>query len=68
MILLKTTVDLRDDLHAIIIRTFGNRGISKAINGILSKELLPKDGGFGKFKWMANPKHPYEDDKDDGDL
>ena len=65
---LKTTIDLREDLHAMLVATFGSRGISKAINGILSKELLPKEDGFGKFKWMSKIDLKTLRDEDDRDI
>ena len=64
----KTTIDLRDDLHAIIVQTFGARGISRAINDLLSENLLPKEDGFGKFKCMAKADIRKVRDEDDRDI
>ncbi len=66
--LLKTTINMREDFHAMLVDAYGARGISKAINEMLGRELLPKDDGFGKFKWMAKADIRDVRDEDDGDL
>ena len=39
---MKTTIILRDDLYSLLIRLYGPRGISKAINDFVGREILKK--------------------------
>jgi predicted CopG family antitoxin len=39
---MKTTIVLRDDLYSLLVRVYGPRGISKAINTFISEKLLRK--------------------------
>lgn len=46
----KTTVILREDVYEVLKAREGARGISKAINEILSEHLLSKESMFGTMK------------------
>jgi hypothetical protein len=59
---MKTTVLLREDLHEILKRKYGPRGISEAINRILAEALLKGEGMFGTM-----PKASLKDLRDHRD-
>jgi predicted CopG family antitoxin len=46
----KTTVMLRDDVYAKLKQRHGPRGISEAINEILSNQLFREKSMFGTMK------------------
>ena len=46
----KTTVVLREDVHEVLKKKYGSRGLSKAINEILAEALLKGDSMFGTMK------------------
>ncbi len=54
MFMLKTTVLLREDVYEYLIRTFGKRNISKAINGYFVEHLFrgKKKDFFGADAWL----------------
>lgn len=43
----KTTVTLREDVHEVLKKKYGSRGISEAINQILAEDLLEEESMFG---------------------
>jgi predicted CopG family antitoxin len=50
----KTTVILRDEVYEYLIRKFGRRKISEAINQALMKELFkPAKSMFGADGWLT---------------
>lgn len=52
--MVKTTILLKDDLYEIIVKRFGKRNISKAINESLEKVLMrPKKSMFGADPWLT---------------
>jgi len=48
--LIKTTVTLRDDVYAKLRQRYGPRGISEALNEILSDQLFQEKSMFGTMK------------------
>jgi len=64
---IKTTILLREDVRAHLIRKVGPRRISDAINEILAKALFPrKRSMFGADPWLTpkglrDEKDPHED-------
>jgi predicted CopG family antitoxin len=50
MKMVKTTITLREDVHDVLKRKYGARGISKAINRILAEALLKRESMFGTMK------------------
>ena len=49
----KTTVLLREDVKAHLLRKVGPRGLSEAINEILAKALFRSNGSlFGADPWL----------------
>lgn len=48
--MVKTTLTVRDDLYARLRQTYGPRGVSKAINKILSEYLSKERSAFGTMK------------------
>jgi len=48
--MIKTTVTLRDDVYAKLRQKYGPRGISEAVNEILSDRLFQEKSMFGTMK------------------
>ena len=48
--MMKTTVMLRDDVYAKLKQRYGPRGISDAVNEILSDQLFREKSMFGTMK------------------
>jgi predicted CopG family antitoxin len=48
--MVKTTVTLRDDIYAKLRQKYGPRGISEAVNEILSEQLFQEQSMFGTMK------------------
>ena len=48
--MVKTTVTLRDDIYAKLRQRYGPRGISEAVNEILSDQLFQEQSMFGTMK------------------
>ncbi len=48
--MVKTTLTVRDDLYARLKQVYGPRGVSKAINEILSEYLFREKSTFGTMK------------------
>jgi predicted CopG family antitoxin len=48
--MIKTTVTLRDDVYAKLRQKYGARGISEAVNEILSDQLFRERSMFGTMK------------------
>jgi predicted CopG family antitoxin len=48
--MIKTTVTLRDDVYAKLRQRYGPRGISSAVNEILSDQLFREKSMFGTMK------------------
>jgi hypothetical protein len=46
--MVKTTIELRDDLHHILITRAGKRKLSESINKILAEHLLQEKSLFEK--------------------
>lgn len=46
----KTTVMLREDVYEVLKKKYGARGMSKAINEILSEALLKGESMFGTME------------------
>ena len=46
----KTTITLRDDIYAKLRQRYGPRGISAAVNAILSDQLFQEQSMFGTMK------------------
>ena len=63
----KTTILLREDVKAHLLRKVGPRGLSEAINEILAKSLFRSKGSlFGADPWLKarglrNEREPHED-------
>jgi predicted CopG family antitoxin len=50
----KTTVTLKDEIYEYLIKKFGRRKISEAINQALMKQLFkPLKGMFGVDPWLT---------------
>ncbi|MEM3070849.1 MAG: hypothetical protein QW638_08160 [Candidatus Bathyarchaeia archaeon] len=50
----KTTITLRDEVYEYLIRKFGKRRISEAVNEVLMKELFrPVKSMFGVDPWLT---------------
>ena len=50
MFMVKTTLTVRDDVYARLKQVYGPRGVSKAINEILSESLSKRESMFGSMK------------------
>jgi predicted CopG family antitoxin len=50
IIMVKTTIILRDDIYAKLKQKYGSRGISEAVNDILSDKLFQEKSMFGTMK------------------
>ncbi len=48
--MVKTTLTIRDDIYARLKQIYGPRGVSKAINKILSESLSKEESLFGTMK------------------
>lgn len=48
--MVKTTVTFRDDVYAKLKQRYGPRGISEAVNEILSDQLFQEKSMFGTMK------------------
>lgn len=48
--MVKTTLTVRDDIYARLKQIYGPRGVSKAINEILSERLSKEKSMFGTMK------------------
>lgn len=48
--MVKTTLTVRDDIYARLRQIYGPRGVSRAINEILAKQLARKESMFGTMK------------------
>lgn len=48
--MVKTTLTVRDDIYARLKQIYGPRGVSKAINEILSERLSKEESMFGTMK------------------
>jgi hypothetical protein len=63
----KTTILLREDVKAHLLRKVGPRGLSEAINEILAKSLFRSRGTlFGADPWLntkglRDEREPHED-------
>jgi predicted CopG family antitoxin len=53
MSMVKTTLTIRGDIYARMKQIYGPRGVSKAINQILSERLLREESMFGTMKNQA---------------
>ncbi len=60
--MVKTTLTVRDDIYARLKQIYGPRGVSKAINQILSERLSKGESMFGTMK-----KASTKDLRDHGD-
>lgn len=50
----KTTVILRDEVYEYLVKKFGRRKISEAINQVLMKQLFkPPKSMFGVDPWLT---------------
>ncbi|MBS7650878.1 MAG: hypothetical protein QXI59_06815 [Candidatus Bathyarchaeia archaeon] len=50
----KTTITLRDEIYEYLIKKFGRRRISEAINEALMKQLFkPVKNMFGVDRWLT---------------
>ncbi len=50
----KTTITLRDEIYEYLIKKFGRRKISEAVNQALMKQLFkPVEGMFGVDPWLT---------------
>ncbi|MEM4728114.1 MAG: hypothetical protein QXD04_07670 [Candidatus Bathyarchaeia archaeon] len=53
----KTTITLRDEVYEYLIRKFGRRRISEAVNEVLMKELFrPVKSMFGVDPWLTTER------------
>ncbi|MBS7627038.1 hypothetical protein KEJ51_08430 [Candidatus Bathyarchaeota archaeon] len=53
----KTTITLRDEIYEYLIKEFGRRRISEAINQALMKQLFkPVKSMFGVDRWLTTQK------------
>lgn len=51
---MKTTITLRDEIYEYLIKKFGRRRISEAINEALMKQLFkPVKNMFGVDRWLT---------------
>ena len=51
---MKTTIILRDEIYEYLIKKFGRRKISEAVNKALTKQLFkPVKGMFGVDPWLT---------------
>ena len=48
--MVKTTLTVRDDIYARLRQVYGPRGVSKAINEILSEHMPDEKSMFGTMK------------------
>jgi predicted CopG family antitoxin len=48
--MVKTTLTVRDDVYARLKQIYGPRGVSKAINEILSERLSQQESMFGTMR------------------
>ncbi|MBI3841101.1 MAG: hypothetical protein HY297_04000 [Thaumarchaeota archaeon] len=51
--MVKTTLTVRDDIYARLRQIYGPRGVSKAINEILSERLSNGESMFGTMRKTA---------------
>jgi len=60
----KTTVTLRDEIYEYLIKKFGRRKISEAVNQALMKQLFKPStkSMFGKDPWLTT--HDLRDEED----
>lgn len=66
---MRTTIELRDDLHRRIVREKGKRKISETINGIVAEHYSRKRKDmFGVDPWLMDTDMSDLRDKDDRDL
>jgi predicted CopG family antitoxin len=50
----KTTITLRDEVYEYLIKKFGRRKISQAVNQVLMKQLFrPAKSMFGVDPWLT---------------
>ncbi|MFB0523277.1 MAG: hypothetical protein ACETV1_05915 [Candidatus Bathyarchaeia archaeon] len=50
----KTTITLKDEIYEYLIKKFGRRKISEAVNQALMKELFkPAESMFGVDPWLT---------------
>ncbi|MFQ5712218.1 MAG: hypothetical protein ACE5GD_10645 [Candidatus Geothermarchaeales archaeon] len=50
----KTTITLRDEVYEYLVKKFGRRKISEAVNSILVKSLFkPPKSMFGADPWLT---------------
>jgi len=50
----KTTITLRDEVYEYLIKKFGRRKISQAVNQVLMKQLFkPTKSMFGVDPWLT---------------
>lgn len=51
---MKTTVTLRDEIYEYLIKSFGRRKISEAVNQALMRQLFkPVESMFGVDPWLT---------------
>jgi len=60
----KTTIILRDEIYEYLIKKFGRRKISQAVNQILMKQLFkpPTKSMFGVDPWLTT--HGLRDEEE----
>jgi len=59
----KTTITLKDEIYEYLIKEFGRRKISDAINQALMKQLFkPVKGMFGVDSWLTTQNLRDEDE------
>lgn len=71
VMVLKTTVDLRNDVYYYITTKFGKRMLSKKINELLVRDLIAenkKKSMFGSDKWLQKVDLSDLRDESDHDL
>ena len=62
----KTTIVLKDEVYDYLVRKYGRRKISKAVNDALMKEVSrPHESMFGVDPWLTtkglrDEKEPHE--------
>ena len=64
---MKTTIILRDEVYEYLIRTFGRRKISKAVNQALMKQFFkPVESMFGVDPWLTTEGLRDEEEPHEG--
>jgi hypothetical protein len=64
--LVKTTIILKDEIYEYLLKEFGRRKISEAVNQALMKQLVkPVKSMFGVDRWLTtqnlrDEKEPHE--------